>query len=200
MRFVSSQAAIAAQAHKEESPSTLSAPIRAALATGGVRASVGSAQLDFWFVKALPLKAGAAGWSAVEEGTLVGAVRLGSEFRDIRGRMIKPGVYTLRFGLQPQNGDHLGVSPFREYLLLSPASIDTDVAPKGHEGTVELSIKTAGGSHPAIWSIDPPSATGAPLSNHTTDLGHTSFIVEVPTTGSNGSLRFGIVLVGRVDA
>ena len=203
--LVAAQPSISATAHSEAVPGALAAPVQSAIAPGGVRVTVGPATLDFWFVKALPLKAGAAvsSWAAVDEGTLVGAVRLGSDFRDIRGRLIKPGVYTLRYGVQPQNGDHLGVSPFREFLLLSPAAVDTNVAATGHDPTIEMSIKTVGGSHPAVWSIDPPAATGAALTTHTTDLGHTSVIVEVPVKGGGqgaAALRFGIVLIGRVDA
>jgi hypothetical protein len=179
--------------------------VSAALAPGGVRVSVSGATLDFWFVKELPLKdaSTAATWASVEEGALVGAVNVSADFRDIRGRLIKPGVYTLRFGIQPQNGDHLGVSPFREFLLLSPASVDGNPAPRGHDGTIEMSIKTAGGSHPAVWSIDPPQATENALATHTTELGHSAVVVEVPVSRksqSAGSLRFGVVLIGRIDA
>ena len=205
LALVAAQPSVSATAHSEAAPAALAAAVQSAIAPGGVRASVGSATLDFWFVKTLPLKAGSAvtAWAAVEEGALVGAVRVGSDFRDIRGRLIKPGVYTLRYGVQPQNGDHLGVSPFREFLLLSPAAVDTSIAATGHDPTIEMSIKTVGGSHPAVWSIDPPAATAAPLTNHTTDLGHTSVIVDVPAARagqSAGALRFGIVLIGRVDA
>jgi hypothetical protein len=197
--LVSGQAAITAATHQEAPPAILSPSIRAALAAGGVRATISGTQLDFWFVKSLPLKEGALSWTAAEEGMLVGAVQLSSEFRDIRGRLIKPGVYTLRYGLQPQNGDHLGVSPFRDFLLLSPATLDTDFAARGHEPTVEMSIKTAGGSHPAVWSIDPPLASGPALTTHTTELGHKALMVEVPVSNT-GTLRFGIVLIGRVEA
>ena len=62
------------------------------------------------------------GWSNVENGTLVGAVRVTGPFKEIRGKVVAPGVYTLRYGQQPQNGDHLGISTFRDFLLLSPAS------------------------------------------------------------------------------
>jgi hypothetical protein len=163
-----------------------------------VRATVSGTQLDFWFVKSLPARTTPLSWSALDEGTLIGAVRVASDFRDIRGRQIKAGVYTLRYGLQPQNGDHLGVSPFRDFLLLSPASVDTDPAPPGHDATVAMSTKTAGGSHPAVWSIDPPVANAAPLSTHTTELGHKAIVVEVPAATT--PIRFGIVLIGKIEA
>lgn len=203
--LVCGQPSISAQAHQEAAPAALASDVQVTIAPGGIRATISGTSLDFWFVKTLPLQPAstATSWAAVEEGTLVGAVRLASEFRDIRGRLIKPGVYTLRYGIQPQNGDHLGVSPFREFLLLSPAALDTNAAAGGHEPTIEMSIKTAGGSHPAVWSIDPPVATEAALANHTTDLGHKAVVVEVPVSRagqSAGTLRFGVVLIGRVDA
>ena len=203
--LIAGQPSISAQAHQEAAPAALASALHATIAPGGIRATISGTPLDFWFVKTLPLKPASTttSWAAVEEGTLVGAVRLASEFRDIRGRLIKPGVYTLRYGIQPQNGDHLGVSPFREFLLLSPAAVDTNAAAPGHEPTIEMSIKTAGGSHPAVWSIDPPVATEAALANHTTDLGHKAVVVEVPVSRagqSAGTLRFGVVLIGRVDA
>jgi hypothetical protein len=203
--LVTAQASISAQKHNEAVPDALATGVKAALADGGVRAVVSSATLDFWFVKAVALRpeSSSASWAAVDEGTLVGAVRIGADFRDIRGRLMKPGVYTLRYGIQPQNGDHLGVSPFREFLLLVPAAIDTDPAPRGHDPTIELSIKSVGGSHPAVWSIDPPAATANPLTIHTTELNHSAVIVEVPVSRdakSVGTMKFGIVLIGHVDA
>jgi hypothetical protein len=129
----------------------------------------------------------------VPEGTLIGAVKLDADVRDIRGHLMKAGVYTLRYGIQPATDDHFGISPFRDFLLLSPAAIDKTPDVLGHDGTIDLSKQTLVNSkHPAVWSIDPPTGKDAPLSVYTTDLGHKSLIVEV------GTLKFGIVLIGRI--
>ena len=69
--------------------------------------------------------------------------------------------YTLRYGVQPATDDHFGVSPFRNFLLLSMAAVDKDPAPRDHDATVELSAQTLGGKHPAVLSIDPPAAKDA---------------------------------------
>ena len=130
----------------------LAAPVAAQISSGGVRATVGANTLTFWFVKQLPASA----WSEIKEGTLVGAVKIDKDFRDIRGRVVKAGTFTVRYGIQPANGDHLGVSPYREFLLLSPVAIDTDPAPRSHDALVEVSKEAIGGSHPAVLSIDPP--------------------------------------------
>ncbi|HWP99365.1 MAG TPA: hypothetical protein VNK92_02730 [Vicinamibacterales bacterium] len=179
-------------------PAELAPGVRERLADRGVKATAGDVTIELWWVKALPVSKDAA-WSGVREGSLVGAVRLSAPYRDIRGRTLKPGVYTLRFGIQPADGDHMGVSPFREFLLLSPAAADTDPEPVSHDQLVELSKQAIGSSHPAPWSIDPPAATEPPLSVRTNDAGHEAVVVEVPTSAGK-PLRFGLILVGKIEA
>jgi hypothetical protein len=193
---------LSAAKHAEAAPSELAAPVAALIASGGVRATVGANTLTFWFVKQLGAAEAPAGkpasWSEIKEGTLVGAAKIDKDFRDIRGRVIKAGTFTLRYGIQPANGDHLGVSPYREFLLLSPARIDTDPAPRDHDALVEVSKEAIGGSHPAVLSIDPPISTAAPLAVTTTELEHKAIVLEIPTAG--GALRFGLVLIGKIEA
>lgn len=185
--------------HTDPVPADFAAPIAAKIAPGGVRATVRANILTFWWVKDLPMKASAPSWSDVPEGTLVGAVKIEKDFRDTRGRVIKAGAYTLRYGIQPQNGDHLGVSPYREFLLLSPAKQDADAAPPSHDSLVDLSKQAIGGSHPAVWSLDPPVATDAALSvRANTELDLKALVMEIPVAG--GTLRFGLVLVGKIEA
>jgi hypothetical protein len=174
--------------HSDPVPTEIAAPVAAKVAPGGVRAKVNGTTITFWWVKDPP----GASWADVPEGTLVGAVKLDADVRDIRGHPIKAGVYTLRYGIQPSNDDHFGVSPFRNFLLVSPAAVDKDPAAPDHDGIVALSRQTLGGKHPAVWSIDPPAGKDAPLTVYTTDLGHKSLIVEV------GKLKFGIVLIGKI--
>jgi hypothetical protein len=185
-------------ASSEPVPDALSPSVKALLETNGVKATSGASTLEFWWASHLPVSGGSASWSGVTEGALVGAVRITGAFREIRGRTIKPGVYTLRYGLQPQNGDHLGASPFREFLLVSPAAADVDPEPLGFDAVVALSKQTTGVSHPASLSIDPPAATAPVLSVHTSELGHKGLIVEVKTP--RGPLRFGLILVGLIEA
>src|SRR5262249_22233174 len=147
-------AGLSGVAHSDPVPSEIAAPVAAKVAPGGVRATANGTTITFWFVKDLP----GASWAEVPEGTLVGAVKLDATVRDIRNHPMKPGVYTLRYGIQPQTADHLGISPFRNFLLLSPAAVDTDPAGRDHDGIIELSRQTLGGKHPAVLSIDPPAA------------------------------------------
>jgi hypothetical protein len=194
---------LAASTHADPPPAALSSGVAARIGGGGVRATAKGIDVTLWWVKQLPLRAGSSiAWSDVEEGAMIGVVKIDRDFRDVRGKIIRSGVYTLRYGIQPANGDHLGVSPFREFLLISPAAVDTDPAPHGHDGTVDLSKQTIGGSHPAVWSIDPPTTSESPLSIHTNDAGLKAVVVEVPVGREGkdaGALRFGLVLVGRIE-
>lgn len=174
--------------HTEPVPNEIASPVAAKVATGGVRATANGTTITFWWVKDLP----GATWKEVPEGTLIGVVKLDADVRDIRGHLMKAGVYTLRYGIQPPTDDHFGVSPFRDFLLLSPAAVDKDPATVTHDALVDLSKQTIGAKHPAVWSIDPPAAKDAPMTVYTTDLGHKSLIVQI------GSHTFGIVLIGRI--
>ncbi len=66
---------------------------------------------------------------------------------------IASGVYTLRYGLLPINGDHLGVSPNRDYALLLPAAKDTAIAALPRKKLEAGSAESAGTSHPAILML-----------------------------------------------
>ena len=120
----------------------------------------------------------------------------------MRGRPLRPGVYTLRYAIQPADGNHLGASPNPEFLLLSPAGSDTSAAALGHDGTITISKLSIGLSHPAVWGLDPPIASGAALSLKKNDAGMTAVIFEIHVTREGkdaGALKFGLVLVGEIQ-
>jgi hypothetical protein len=185
----------------DAAPPELTAAITAALAPGSVSVKSGDVQLDLWWVKAIALtKApeGAPAWGDVSDGTLVGAIRVSAPWSDIRGYVVRPGVYTLRYARQPANGDHLGVSPNREFLLMSPAAVDTTPDPVGYKGAVDLSKQTVRRAHPSALSLDPPAATAAPLSPVKTDLDLEGVVFSVPTS-AGPSLTFGLILRGVIQ-
>ena len=137
------------------------------------------------------------------DGALVGAVRLAKAMTDIRGVPVKPGVYTLRFALQPQNGDHMGVSPFRAVPAGRPRRRRPDArTPVGFKGAVALAKKTVGKSHPAALSLDPPSTDRPPGAVVTNDDGHKGVTFTLPVTLQGkpaGALSFGVILVGQYE-
>ena len=179
----------------DKPPAELAPAIATLLQSSGVKAVVGDATLGIWWVQSI---ASDGGWSGVESGTIIGAIRVNGPFKEIRGKVVAPGVYTLRYGQQPQNGDHLGISTYRDFLLLSPASVDKDPKVLGFDGVVALSKQVIGTSHPASLSIDPPEdAPGAVLSTYKSDSGHDGIVFDVPRKPA-GTIKFGLIISGVI--
>lgn len=150
---------------KQAPPSEVSAEIRADLNAQGYRVlKDGKPFAEFWFRKATPASAKPSGPNGViqfpvlKEGQLLGALRYVEEGQDYRDQAIPVGVYTMRYGLQPVNGAHLGVSPFRDYALLLPAAKDKTLADLAQKPLEDRSSEAAGTSHPAVLMLlTPPS-------------------------------------------
>jgi hypothetical protein len=121
---------------------------------------------EIWFRTAAP-----SGPKSAEEGVMLptvphgaflGAIRFPGAAADRRGQNLKPGLYTLRYSLHPVNGDHLGVAPQRDFLVLTPAAEDKDPnATPAFDDLMAMSKKASGTPHPAVLSITTSSNAGA---------------------------------------
>lgn len=75
---------------------------------------------------------------------------------DFRGQPIRPGSYTMRYELLPNDGNHLGAAPNPDMVLLIPIADDPDPAVQFDFGKmVELSAKAARTAHPAAFEMMP---------------------------------------------
>lgn len=145
----------------EAPPEELADAVKSELAASGYRVlqANGKPLLEVWVRKQVPAKARPAGPAAavlfpfLAPGELLGAVRYVAEGGDYRDQAIEPGVYTVRYGLQPINGDHLGVSPYRDYGLLVPARSDTKPEPVAQKTVEKQSVEAAGTNHPAVLML-----------------------------------------------
>jgi hypothetical protein len=140
-------------------PKELSQPIRSVLPTKAIRiADQGKPLWDFWFRKRIPVAekpdADSLAVTTIKEGTLLGAVRVYRRRYDFKDLEIPPGVYLLRFGVQPEDGNHLGVSPTRTFALLVPAKIDPRVDDFAeHDAVVKASASVLGEKHPSTLNL-----------------------------------------------
>jgi len=141
-------------------PAELPQPIRNALQTNGVKilGGNGSTQFEIWMRAELP--AGPASnepnvsLPMIPHGALLGVARFTADASDRRGFQIQPGIYTLRYSLYPVNGDHQGVAPQRDFLILVRLADDPGLdATPGFEKLMELARKAAGGPHPLSLSL-----------------------------------------------
>ena len=134
-------------------PEGLADAVAKALASEGAQllSEDGKTIAELWLRREIPLKANAAqaGYGALAEGTLVGAVRFPEGGSDYRGQMIAAGTYTLRYEQIPQDGNHMGASPEQDFLLLCPAAEDQDLdATFDFESLMELSRHATRTNHP----------------------------------------------------
>ena len=144
---------------KAGAPPQEAAPLAAALSPAGLKIlkDNGSVLMEIWFVKELP-KGGTAEPNAtfpnVAQGALLGVARFPDKHSDRRDQTIKPGVYTLRYSRYPTNGDHMGVAPQRDFVILSPAATDTDpAATPNFAKLMSMSRVASGTPHPLVLSI-----------------------------------------------
>lgn len=155
-------------AHTTESagapPAEVDPAIAAVLQKDGIRIKDGEKNvMELWFVNEAPSGGPTSEMNvtltAIPHGALLGVLRFADQGSDRLGRPVKPGVYTLRLSYFPPDGAHQGVSEQRDFLLMSPASIDKDPkATPDYDNVVEMSTKASGTGHPAVlsvWKADP---------------------------------------------
>ena len=94
-------------------------------------------------------------------GQLVGVLSVPkrADFLDFRGNKLEAGTYTLRYGRQPTDGNHIGTSDLADFLVAIPAEQDADPAVIDDPAKLaELSAAASGTAHPAILSLQPAEA------------------------------------------
>ncbi|MFY9529059.1 MAG: hypothetical protein WBC04_04040 [Candidatus Acidiferrales bacterium] len=209
--FLPIAAAASAQGYKVETaslpaPQELAAPVRGTLSGDALRVTGPQGALcEIWFRKDIPAKAASGSGLGIAfpqfgDGALVGAIRFEAASQDYRQQAIQPGVYTLRYALQPVDGNHQGVSPYRDFLLAIPAAADSSVEPLAGKDLYKASRKAAGTGHPSVWSLYPPDNAPPSLPGivHQNDGDLWILYVKAPlASGSGGSSTVGLVLVGH---
>ena len=198
----------AAQAKLEKvpSPSAASVPaaIRAALDAGGSRLvrPDGSVLCDVWLRKSLPVgrvaAAKGAAYPEMSESALLGVISFPNGGKDFRGQAIKPGLYTMRYELLPEDGNHLGVAPTRDFALLLEAGADRDPDAQYDFGQlVKLSAQAAGTNHPAAFVLLAPE-TGATPRTYQNGDGFQVFAGAVKTDGGK-DVPIALVVKGQAE-
>jgi hypothetical protein len=162
-----------------------------------VVAANGSAVCELWFRASAPSgpKSAEEGvtFPSIPHGAYLGAIRFPPRASDRRGQNLKPGVYTLRYSLQPVNGDHLGVAPQRDFLVMTPAAEDKDPAatPK-FDDLMVMSRKASGTPHPAVLGMSAGPAAKAP---ELKKEGDSDWVLNVKI----GEVPVSVIVVGKVE-
>lgn len=165
--------AVAAIAHTAESagppPAGVAPAIAGMVQKDGVRVLDGKkVVMELWFRTTQPAgpknTEDAISLTNIPQGSLVGIARFPEKGADRRGQTVKPGLYTLRLGFFPPNGDHQGVAPQRDFLILSRIEDDSDPnSTPAFEPLMNAARKASGTPHPlvfSLWKAEAPGKTG----------------------------------------
>jgi hypothetical protein len=126
-------------------------------------------------------------------GTLLGVIRFDADGSDRRGQTMKPGVYTLRYGIMPLNDAHQGAAPQRDFLLLIPADDDRDLnAMPDFDRLVALSRKASLTAHPAVLSVRKAASDSPGFSQQ----GDTDWVLEAQV----GDTPIAIIVAGTAGS
>ena len=180
-------------------PTDVATPILATLNKAGTKivADNGSTYVEIWLRSTMPAGPNTGESSVtlptIPQGALLGVVRFPAKGSDRRGQNIAPGVYTLRYGNYPVNGNHQGVAPQRDFLVLVPAALDkTADAIVDFDALMELSRKASGTPHPAVlsfWKADADQKPGLEKQ------GEKDWVL----TAKLGDTAVSIILIGKVE-
>ena len=198
----------AAQAKLEKIPSLSDASvpgaIRAALDAGGSRLvrPDGSVLCEIWLRKSLPVgrvaAAKGAAYPEMSESALLGVISFPNGGKDFRGQAVKPGLYTMRYELLPEDGNHLGVAPTRDFVLLLAASAETDPSAQyDFAQLVKLSALAAETNHPAAFVLLAPETGDVPRTYQNPD-GFQVFAGAIHTDGGK-NVPIALVVKGQTE-
>ena len=161
----------------------------------------GTPLADVWLRKTTPKNTTAATdvlYPQLAISQMVGVIRFPAGGKDFRGHAIKPGIYTMRYDVQPSDGDHLGTAPNPDFLLLSPVAEDAD--PNAKMDTKQLATMSSHASglrHPSVWEMMGPEAGGAlPRASTNAD----SYVVFTANLTDDGGKTFPIAVVLKGQA
>jgi hypothetical protein len=198
-----------AQALSTPPPSDVPQVLQNAVQAQGVQFldAQGKPVAEIWLAKTLtgqasPDTSGDVIYGSVDPGAFVGVLHYPAGGSDFRGQNIKSGYYSLRYDLIPQDGNHMGVSQYRDFLLLVPVGQDPDPAkPLKFDDAVKLSRQASGTSHPGILCLDPtdsaPSTLPGAFKDDSDNWAVAAKTQVKPEGGAAKDLTMAIVLIGK---
>ncbi len=177
--------------------------VKAALDSSGYRVFLPNTlqACDVWLAKDVPLTKRAEAKGAIYpefvDSQFLGVITFPKGGgRDFRGQTVRAGSYTMRYQLLPSDGNHLGVAPNPDMVLLVPIADDVDPKVNFDFGKlIELSMGAAHSAHPAVLEMMPPE--GAEPSATQTDDGW--IVLHGPILDKDGK-RVPVALVVKGSA
>lgn len=162
----------------------------------------GAAYCDIWLRNAVPggkTDALGAVYTWIGDSTLIGVITFANATTDFRGQSVKAGSYTMRYAIHPTDGNHMGISPIRDFLVLLPVA--TDSSPDAQfkfEELTKMSTKVTGTSHPAILSLIQLTSAPAAPKLEADENNHVAFSSAIKTK-AGAAMPFSFVVKGHAE-
>lgn len=193
---------------EKECPKEIDDSIRKTLQGSALQISDGAKPMfEIWFCKEISLaskpESSAKAMDAIKQSTMLGVISVSADTRDYKDNDLLAGLYTMRFALQPQDGNHLGTAEFLYFAVLVPAKKDLKFdGITDYKGLVKASREGTATDHPIILSLRPPSSSDASLPKLFEPAPeHKSVGVKIPAriagTSETSSVTFELVYQGK---
>jgi hypothetical protein len=112
---------------------------------------------------------------------------------------VKAGAYTIRYALHPTDGNHMGISPIRDFLVMVPVAGDPNPdATFKFEDLIKMSGKVTGTVHPAVLSLVQLDSPPAAPKVETNEMNHVVFSAAIKTQAGS-ALPVAFVVKGRAE-
>jgi len=186
-------------------PSEISAPVRALLGPASISVTGPAGPLcEIWLRASIPAAAQPATalgvtYGQLVDGSIVGAIHFDAPVKDFRSQTVQPGTYVLRYALQPVDGNHQGVSDYRDFLLLTPAAADTATANLADNDLYALSRKASGAGHPSVWSLVPADGAPSSLPGVAHDTSSDFWVLYMKAAVGTSPTTLGLVIEGHAE-
>jgi hypothetical protein len=160
---------------------------------------------EVWLRKPIPvtgeLKDNKAAYKNVPATSILAAVQFAKDWKDYRGKKIPAGVYSLRLGMQPQDGNHMGTSPYPEFCVLLAAKLEPKADVMDPDEMVERSAESIKQAHAGVLLLFPTDKGGATAELTVQNKDHIVLNLrsEVTANGKSGTLGIGLTLVGHAN-
>ena len=161
----------------------------------------GELLMELWFAREIPGATAPSAHPAVKyprlpEGVVLAVMRLHHEHRDFRDQAVPPGTYVVRYLRQPDDGDHLGETTFRDFAVLTTVAAAQSPDPQHFEVTLGQALQL--NTHPLVWGLWPGSYVVTPelpgIASHEADKWAVK--VQIPRSDDN-PLVLAMVVVGN---
>jgi hypothetical protein len=186
----------------EGPPADITDAIRAHVADTALTVSTATDEpiMDIWFARELPAPAppeshpGIA-YGTLNEGVVLAVMRLHREHRDFRDQAVRAGVYVARYLRQPDDGNHLGETTYRDFAVLVSPDADSP-GPQGFDETLQQALQL--NLHPFAWGLWPAAQVPATETPGIATFQPGKWAVKLSLPRADGSaLDIALVVVGN---